>query len=163
MNYTTPVAVAFIRESNKIEGITRELTEQEIDEFCRFINLEEITLDDLVQFVKVYQPDACLRNKPGMNVRVGSHIPPAGGKKVKTELLLLLKDMNDEFHTGSTYDNHQRYEHLHPFLDGNGRSGRMLWAWQMNKEDKDRWWLERGFLHTWYYQSLNNWRKNDKL
>lgn len=43
---------------------------------------------------------------------------------------------------------HIAYEMLHPFTDGNGRSGRMLWAWQMRNFPLD-------FLHTFYYQTLN--------
>ena len=38
----------------------------------------------------------------------------------------------------------------HPFTDGNGRSGRALWLWQMNNH------APFGFLHTFYYQTLEN-------
>lgn len=159
--YHTQELVEFVRESNKIEGINRDPLPRELFEFTRFISLDVVTLNDLIKFVKIYQPDALLRNKPSMNVRVGSHIAPAGGANIQTELLLLLRDVNDKHHKGSAYENHQRYEHLHPFLDGNGRSGRALWAWQMNREKKDRYWLERGFLCSWYYQSLDIGGKND--
>ena len=40
----------FIAESNKIEGILRDPTEVEIDEFNRFIDLQAVTVDDLIQF-----------------------------------------------------------------------------------------------------------------
>lgn len=33
-----------VRESNRIEGIYRNPTKAEMDEFRRFINLEEVTL-----------------------------------------------------------------------------------------------------------------------
>jgi len=46
------------------------------------------------------------------------------------------------------FEVHLDYEHLHPFTDGNGRSARMLWAWQMRE-------FPLGFLHTFYYQALS--------
>ena len=52
------------------------------------------------------------------------------------------------------YDIHRRYETLHPFMDGNGRSGRILWAWQMIHHDI-RPGLSLGFLHAFYYQTLD--------
>ena len=45
-------------------------------------------------------------------------------------------------------ETHVRYELLHPFLDGNGRSGRALWLWLMGQ-------APLGFLHTFYYQTLS--------
>ena len=46
---------------------------------------------------------------------------------------------------------HVQYERLHPFTDGNGRSGRALWAWQMMRRREG---LALGFLHRFYYQTL---------
>ena len=60
----------------------------------------------------------------------------------------------DEANLGSIdpWWTHCLYEELHPFLDGNGRSGRVLWLWQ-----------QRGrptppllFLHRFYYESLDD-------
>ena len=46
------------------------------------------------------------------------------------------------------------YEMLHPFMDGNGRSGRALWAWMMLRLGQDPFALL--FLHRFYYQTLEN-------
>ena len=54
--------------------------------------------------------------------------------------------------TEGAWQTHNDYENLHPFTDGNGRSGRMLWAWQMRNDDDA---MARGFLHTFYYQTLS--------
>lgn len=63
-----------------------------------------------------------------------------------------LEQILSRAHRGSTpYDVHQQYETLHPFTDGNGRSGRALWLWQMIRDGQR---AQLGFLHTWYYQSL---------
>ncbi len=55
------------------------------------------------------------------------------------------------------YISHVAYENLHPFTDGNGRSGRALWLWQMMHGTMRQVNMARdlGFLHTFYYQTLN--------
>lgn len=134
---------AFVVESNRIEGIHRSPTEAELDEFDRFMALSAVTIADLERFVAVYQPDARLRDKPGLNVRVGVHRPPSGGPHIRKSLQVLLDDLS----THSAFQAHVRFESLHPFTDGNGRSGRALWAWQHRD-------LSLGFLHRFYYQAL---------
>jgi len=136
----------FVKESNRIEGIHREPSRAEMDEHDRFVMLDAVSLPDLVQFVSVYQPGAVLRDRPGLNVRVGNHLPPRGGPDVRDALEELLADMRDPYIT------HVRYETLHPFTDGNGRSGRALWAWQMTQIQGG---TPLGFLHQFYYQSLS--------
>jgi Fic family protein len=51
---------------------------------------------------------------------------------------------------------HVRFETLHPFLDGIGRTGRAIWVWQMQRIGRDPFALP--FLHRAYYQSLENTR-----
>lgn len=136
----------FVKESNRIENINREPTQAEMDEHDRFVMLDTVTLLDLVQFVSVYQPEAVLRDSPGLDVRVGNHLPPRGGPDVRDALEELLSDLRDPYTT------HVRYETLHPFTDGNGRSGRVLWAWQMTQLQGG---TPLGFLHHFYYQSLS--------
>jgi argonaute-like protein implicated in RNA metabolism and viral defense len=139
----------FINESNKIEGISYQL-DDEFTTYKEILMLPELTIGDIQNFVKIVA-GAKLRDRLGLNVRVGNHKPRPGGPDVVDELEHILSYVNDIVKQ-DPYETHTWYEILHPFTDGNGRSGRLIWAWMMNKEDK--WWPEIGFLHTWYYQSL---------
>lgn len=154
--YTDKELRDFIKESNRIEGIKRAPLKKEIEEAERFLSLDVVRQIDLEIFVAVYQPNAVLRRDPGRNVRVGDHIAPPGGPDVVLKLEEVLKDANNPL--ADPFWIHMEYENLHPFTDGNGRSGRILWAWQMVKQDC--WpFLKLGFLHAYYYQTLSAVRK----
>jgi hypothetical protein len=137
--------IDFIRESNRIEGIFREPTKEEIEEFKRFMALEKVTIEDMKTFVSVYQPNARLRDVIGYDVRVGNYIAPRGGADIYYALQRILEEVPNT----NAFNTHIQYEKLHPFTDGNGRSGRMLWAWKMKR-------LDLGFLHMFYYQTLQS-------
>lgn len=136
----------FVKESNKIEGIDRLPNASECREFKRFMDLPAVTVDELIKFVSIYQPGAVLRDKYGLDVRVGRHIPPMGDP-LMAEWVQTLIDREP-----NAYELHVQYELLHPFTDCNGRSGRMLWAWKYRD-------LSLGFLHRFYYQALDQSRK----
>lgn len=139
---------SFVCESNRIEGIMRPPTAAELAETRAFLDLDKIIVSDLERLVMVYQPGAQLRIRDGMDVRVGDHHPPPGGPGILVDLSEIL-DMQRSKHP---YLLHHDYETLHPFIDGNGRSGRALWAWQMVRRGGIG--LGRGFLHEFYYQAL---------
>lgn len=144
----------FVIESNRIEGINRPPRQAELDAHRTLWDLDTLEVADLEQFVAFVAPHARLRRHAGMDIRVGDHRPQPGGPAVEGDLRQLLLSI----HVGALtpYEAHCRYEHLHPFQDGNGRSGRALWAWHMQRVGMDPFAL--AFLHRHYYQSLDAWR-----
>ena len=143
----------FLVESNAIEGITKAPTGWDIQVAKAFLSRPEITVGGLTYLVSVIQPGAILRDKLGQNVKVGNYFPPSGGPPIVRQLERLLWEIYKN--VIPPYTAHQCYESLHPFTDGNGRSGRLLWLWQMNKFHNG---APLRFLHTYYYQTLSAWQ-----
>lgn len=142
---------AFIAESNLIEGIIREPTIGELRAHDRLLSRDRVTVPDLEVFVTTVAR-ARLRRRVGCDVFIKGvpQTPPKGGPWIET----VLGDVLDRaVHEMGAHETHVAYELLHPFTDGNGRSGRALWAWQMARTGHDP--FVRPFLHTFYYQTLN--------
>ena len=137
--------IRFVTESNAIEGINREPFAREINAHLEVLESKTVTVELLKRFVKAVQPGAKLRSRKGMNVRVRGYVAPMGGPGIKTRLTELLANPALD-----AYQRHLAYEQLHPFQDGNGRSGRVLWLHDMGGLKV----VELGFLHTFYYQTL---------
>lgn len=143
----------FVMESWRIERLDASDRIETLVEWHRtFCEIDVLETQHLVEAALVFTDGkGRLRSKEGMNVRIGSHYPPPGGPLVEMALSNLLNAI-EWLHP---YEAHHRYESLHPFLDGNGRTGRMLWLWGMRRQSRD---WSRGFLHEWYYQSLDHGR-----
>jgi hypothetical protein len=138
----------FVTESNRIEGLG-PAKPHEIAAHERLLAAPVLTVNVLQAFVWEVA-HAPLREITGMNVRVGDHRPPEGGPFVREALQGVLHSEQ----WGSAYRQHAAYETLHPFMDGNGRSGRAVWLHAMGGIDR----APLGFLHHWYYQSLSEYR-----
>lgn len=139
----------FIKESNAIEGIYDPPTGAQFTCARCFLTLPKVQIQDIIIMVNTFQDGAALRRYPNMGVMVGNYIGPPGGPEILRLLELILESINNN--TAPPFHNHYRYERLHPFTDCNGRSGRLLWLWQMMKFNYP---FYNSFLQTWYYQSL---------
>lgn len=137
----------FVTESNRIEGI-HKVRPEDMEAHERFLQLDRISIGDLGMFVDQVQPGAVPRFTQGRDVRVGNYIAPRGGPQIMDALGDLLARVNEGIL--GPYQAHIEYEMLHPFTDGNGRSGRALWLWCMGGMNS----APLGFLHHFYYQTL---------
>jgi hypothetical protein len=146
---TAQIYAPFLEESNRIEGIYRDASAAEMAAFQKFMALYELRVTDIGDLQCVFAPHCPLRERYGMEVRVGNHIAPSGGPQIVRRLQALLRRVHS---LSDPWKTHAEFERLHPYLDGNGRTGRMLWAWHMQASGKRPFALS--FLHRFYYQTL---------
>ncbi len=141
--------IAFARESNEIEGITderRHLSHAAALE--KFLKLKEVTVHDVQEFVAAVEPGAFLRTCDHHRVFIGGKEAPKG-----SGVLVAIHNLIGKLEFGPEANKiHKEYENLHPFTDGNGRSGRAIWLWQMvNHSGYDG---RYKFLQQYYYKTL---------
>jgi hypothetical protein len=143
MSFPRQLVRDFVSESNRIEGIPK-VRPHEITAHERLLAAIPLSVADVVEFVEAIA-HAPIRSREGMDVRVGRYRPPNGGPEIVTALDRLLDSHLRPF------EFHVAYEALHPFMDGNGRSGRALWLRDMGGIEH----APLGFLHHFYYQTLD--------
>lgn len=146
----TEMVKRFLRESLMIEGISRAPTPKEIEATIWFLR-EPMTVESVVALQGIYAPGKPLRDKEGMNVQVGGYIAPKGNQYMREKLEHVLNNADP-------WSCHVAFEMLHPFMDGNGRTGRAVWVELMIRSGHDPFAI--GFLHRFYYQTLANEEKN---
>ncbi len=147
-----------IKESNLIEGIDdpKEITQSEFAWYM-LRNQAELTHGVICQVQKMItrnQTDLLphqrgyYRDMSKVNVIVGDHRPPMWHMVPG-----LMDNWLLDYKTLGPWEAHRRFESIHPFVDGNGRTGRMLMWWQEIKDGKEPTMLLNANKQE-YYKSL---------
>ena len=134
--------IEFLKESNAIEGIyDKEMLDQSMVAWLYLIKQPVITVSVILKTHKLLMLRSNLQpNQKGYfrdeNVRVGLHHPPDSH-----EVPMLMQNWCFEsmraFPPVDPIDAHVDFENIHPFIDGNGRIGRMLMNWMFLKRSED--------------------------
>lgn len=132
---TDQATLDFLRESNAIEAVYDEQSLEDAKAAWAYLLKQyKLSREVLLECHKILM-HRHLREAGSyryVQVYVGEHIPPA------PELVLpLMEDWFAMQGAASTEEGikaaHVRFETIHPFVDGNGRIGRMLLNWQRVK------------------------------
>lgn len=120
----------FLRESNAIEGVHEEKAVETAHKAWKEIKHEEEMTKSIIKKVHEIllenrQPEIAGEYRD-CHVRVNTDRPP-GPDKVP-ELMDELVSSTPETHL-EAIDWHIRFEKIHPFADGNGRAGRLIYLW----------------------------------
>jgi Fic family protein len=135
MTLTDADEIEFLKQSNYIEGEDGNI-EQPARAWQFIKSLEEMSNSDICKAHKILMldkpyppPRGYFRSVPQINVTVGGHTAPnwwlVDG---------LMSNWCLDYEAMGWQLAHIRFESIHPFVDGNGRMGRILMNWQRLKE-----------------------------
>lgn len=155
-----------VRESNAIEGVPNEglwlSNHIRAARFCQMAAEEQIILPPRLLHAFVFE--GLVEHLPGdhepgeyrrCGVRVGDYIAPP-----PEQVNDLMSLWNAEAPAMEPWDAHAWFEEIHPFPDGNGRVGRLLW-WNLSMLRGEP--IEiifAGERHA-YYKRLETWRERE--
>lgn len=166
----------FIFETSTL-GITKENTR--IDDIIETVNhfrcidyvidhaIDKITETHIKQLHLILKTNTSDSRKPWFAVgdykRLANSVgeeETAQPEEVHKQMKLLLTDYYTiEYHDfENILDFHVRFEHIHPFQDGNGRIGRLLMFWQCLQEGIVPFIITED-LRLFYYRGIQHWGK----
>ncbi len=149
-NPLTQEQVRMLEEGKSLPGITERSRREVLNYFAglRFIekhhDKERIAHEEVLSLHGIVASDVMDQGGAGryrdIMVRVGSYLPPAP-EVVSGLMSELLEWWNNEAPKWSPVISssvvHYRFEEIHPFADGNGRTGRALALWELYRRGFD--------------------------
>jgi Fic family protein len=141
MKRKLPDMARHIRESNLIESIDDPAEDaRSLRAFKWFMGQHGISTGVILEVhrrITLKQlPFRQRGNWRTIQVYVGDHIPPPP-VLVIPQISEYLDELRFNWHMIDPIKAHVRFETIHPFVDGNGRTGRMLLWWHQIKRGED--------------------------
>jgi Fic family protein len=156
-NPLTLEQVRAVEEGRAIPAVAERAKREVTNYFAglRFIethsNKKSVNHEDVFTLRRILAADVMDQGSAGryqtMAVRVGGYVPPPPGKVSGLMFELLTWWNNESAKLSPVLSSailHYRFEAIHPFADGNGRSGRALALWELYRRGFDASYFFRG-------------------
>jgi hypothetical protein len=131
--------IYFLKNSNNIENVFSDSALiDSINAFNYLLNQDKLTIENIerTHYILTYNllhPDYVGKIRK-IDVRVGSEICPKS-YLVRPLLEKYIEKQSEVRTIKQIFENHVKFENIHPFADGNGRIGRMIVNWFCHKLD----------------------------
>ena len=161
----------FIRESNLIEWVTDEISFSEAMRAWEYLMAQpKLTIKIVKETHRILMNSQAIADRELGAFRKRKCW--VGGREGMTPLLIWqaikswIVKMNNKKNTDDQ-KLHVEYEHIHPFIDGNGRTGRMFMNWQrLNRLGKELLVIrdkEKQAYYDWFKRDKEHWLHTSKL
>ncbi len=155
------VTKEFIRESNLVEGIDNAAEDEQSWQAWQWLKNQEVlsqtVMLELHRRIMINQLGNIAGHFRNVQVYVGNHVRPSG-EVMRGELYGWGIDMLERFDQFTAREMHVRFEKIHPFIDGNGRTGRMFMWWHELKRGEDPTMIrsneaDRHYYYQWFREN----------
>jgi Fic family protein len=164
MNDFFEVHKGWIRESNLIENIDNETSDRDsFDAWRKFTEQKKFNIEVILRCHEDIMWRSSQRIAGSLrkvNVRVGDRICP-DYKRVPNLLRKWLVTYSRAINFETIREAHIVFERIHPFEDGNGRTGRMIMNWMLIKAGLDIFvweFKDRENYYKWFSEGIKSWK-----